>query len=139
MAYLTELTPRHMAALDPVLKRLPALAEDQTITIGATSPQALSQLRFLFYSYLHLTGQKRAFRVRTVSHRELSIRRLPANDNFSFSVEKNHSFSSIEQFVREHLLDLLDEEQVQALCAEHGLSSEDTHLALSEWRRVQGH
>jgi hypothetical protein len=133
MGYLAELNPDQQAIIDATLARVKALRPGQTLSITATTPQRMTTIRYVWYSYLNIVGLKELFRLRQETPVKLTFIR---KDNEPPKVEGDHA--EAEAFVQEHLIEADTEAEAINICERHNLSVEQQVAAICEWRRFQG-
>lgn len=133
MGYLQELNPDQQAIVDSFWPRVKALRPGMELSITAQTPQRMTTIRYVWYSYLHQLGIKQHFKLRQDTPTKLTFIR---KDTSLPQVDEQDSFAA--SFVQEHMLEVEIEAEAQNLCDKHNLSTEQRIAVLREWRRFQG-
>lgn len=122
----SKLKANELVELDPIVKRLEALDEGESIILK-DSPAAVDRLRYLVYSYLHNNGIKPFFKVirRTVGSLEI-LRRTTLRPTI---LETPTVSQRVEEFVKTCMLEIGDERQAE-MCVRQAV--ENSELLLSE-------
>lgn len=115
-------------------EKLTSLREGEAVFIE-DRPEALERIRNLVYGWAFATGLRGVFKISKESPTRLRILRkvLP-----SPTIIKEGDFTTIERFVMEELLEVLDEEVAIQKIKDSSLSPGEFDIALKEWKRVQG-
>ena len=138
MTYAKQLSEDRLMILRPTLRQIEELPEGEWLTVE-DSPKALDRLRGEVYTWLHNKALKSLYRLRRLSPGELRVERLPqGSPRVTTSVQESPG----EEFCRDSLLVVDNQREAETLISqavEAGkLTQREGHIALSEWRRIQG-
>jgi len=76
MTYSKSFTPSKYTSISTALEKLQSLKPGARAVFVSVSPEAQARLRYLLYDYLHHSGLKAAFRLKTLGPTELMLQRL---------------------------------------------------------------
>jgi hypothetical protein len=121
--------------ITPIAQKLVVL-KPYTSLILKDESESLDRLRYIIYAWLYETGQKPNFKLIRKGKEQLEIMRKG-----SFAPEIA-VIDKVDDFVKEHLIELEDESDVSGRIREavlgNELSMEEGIRALTEWQRAQG-
>ena len=138
MTYPAKLSPEATEALAPLEEKITSLEENKFLILEDT-PEAMKRFRYHLYTWLFVSGIKDYYRVKQLSPEKIMIIRLgrPRTPQI-----KESALSSVEAFVKEELLEVLEEdearERLKKAILDGELVFEDYDRGVEEWRRVNG-
>jgi hypothetical protein len=133
MAYVTNFTPEMLAVIEPIMSQLEGKKPYENITVTLPTPQRCQRVRFLIYSWLNYNNLKDLYRLRNQGPLAFQITKRDRSDPLITSREQPH-----ETFVKDNLIDVLDEAEAIEICRTAGLDAPELVRTIETWKRVQG-
>lgn len=139
MSYAKRMTPEMRMYLGHLLPRIEELKPTQSLLLRGNDERHINNIRNHFYSWCKLMDRKSLYR----TYKETSTTlRIVCIDTRPAEIIQDVPLNSIEEFVRDYLLDCDTEEEARAKIApaiERGIITEnDTVPILLEFKRMLG-
>lgn len=131
MSYPTQLNDAHMLILAPILETINSAKPGDFLTFTYETPRYCERVRQTFYTWCFLENKKALFKTRKLRPTVLQIELV----SFQEPRVQGAKLSPGEEFYIEHLLDITDQREAQAIIDQACLEPPDALEAITEWRR----
>ena len=134
MAYLTHFNDQHYEIIRSIMPKIETLQPGTAAEINCGSTAKRSRVRYVLYSWLHYNNLSSQYTVKTEGEAYLRVLKKDTFANLKVSIPDQESA----EFVREFLIDVLDESEATEICSTQGLAGPELVRTITEWRRIQG-
>ena len=129
MTYTKSFSPDDYELIAPTLQKIQDLKDGERLVLSGLSPEDKAALRYKLYNWLHHTGLKKHFRIKTLQ-KDLVVMRKSFTGLQTF-LEKDSLESSVEEIFKE----MIQSDEPKALAktkAQEGTITEEQALDLIE-------
>jgi len=134
--YSKGLSKESLSAIQPIIGRMLKLREGDSFSFKTNNQ---SKIRNWLYTWLRLNNMKPRFKIRADSKNQLSIIRI---EPICVDILSEPKLTPIQEFVRDNLLELNDEEEVlkclRAATDRGDITPGEITLCFIEWEKKQG-
>jgi len=139
LTYAKRLTPEMRLYLGHLIPKIEALKPSESLLLRGNDDKHINNVRNHFYAWCKLNDRKSLYKTYKETPTTL---RIVCTDTRPVEIIQDVPLSSIEEFVRDYLLDCETEEEARAKIApaiERGIITEDDTLPiLLEFKRMLG-
>jgi len=134
MTYPNEFRPEQQLILNEMISAVEALEPGQSLTIEHKDKRALEYRRYLLYAWLSPkhSNKKELYRISTLSPDRFQVVRRNAD-----SAIVHQDTTSAEQFVIDHLLDVVDDDLALSIIRKYCKEPAEQIIIYREWHKKQ--